>query len=837
MNSTIGWHGWVFAAAMLSAAPCAGATFTVTNTGASGAGSLRQAIVDANLTTAADVVQFAVPGAGPHRIRLSTSLPTITQPLTIDGYTQAGAVPNTASDVDDALIRIELDGNVDGNPGIVGLPVCAPDSLIRGLALLDFDTAIRISSGCPGSVTIRGNFIGLAADGVSVEGSFFGISANGVNGLVIGGAAPADRNLIAASNVGILLNSASAQIDGNLIGTDRFGGDRGNGRGISIIGSVAASASSGIGLLARNRIAFNGSGVVIAQAQLGVRLHGNEYVDNDALAIDLAASGTAADGVTANDLDDADSGPNTLLNFPLLTSATRTATAIAVQGTIDRAPTGGARAYVISLYASHRCDVSGNGEGEYFLGSFAFVSGNGSAETFSNTLSTSAPIPFGAFITATIVDAEANTSEFSPCIALAEPAALVVSKTADSNDGGCNADCSLREAIVAANAQAGANRIHFNIPGGGVQSIALGSVLPSISGQTLIDGYTQPGAAPNGSGFPNNAQLRVELNGAAAGVGNNGLTLAGAHSVVRGLIINRLPAAAIAVQADDVQIAGCFIGTDATASQAFASSTGINVNGRRAVIGGADIADGNLIAGVASRGLVLSDVGARVERNQIGSPTAAALGSGIGITAGVGFGASPFGAPNAIGTGDAARANLISGNGIGISAFNHPMPLTVRANRIEGNTALGIDLGITAQFAPDGVTLNDVADADIGPNGLQNFPEIARALRQGSDLVISGGLERVASTLPMTYTLDFYISASCHATGHGQGSLYLGSAVLASANSTNGTLLTFQRTLIGVEVPVGAVLTATATDQVGNSSEFSACVSVVGDAIFASRFE
>lgn len=824
-------------ATLAIAAPCAAATFTVTNTNATGAGSLRQAIVDANLTPAADVVQFAIPGTGPHRIRLSTSLPTITQPLTIDGYTQAGASPNTASDIDDAVIRVEIDGNNGLNPGTVGFAVCAADTLIRGLALLDFDAAIRISSACPGSVTIRGNFLGLAADGVSAENNFFGISANAVSGLVIGGAAPADRNLIAASNSGILLNSASAQIDGNFIGSDRFGNDRGNGRGISIIGAAAAGGSSAIGLLARNRIAFNGSGVVIAEGQLGVRLHGNQFVDNDALGIDLVATGSGPDGVTANDLDDADSGPNTLLNFPVLSSATRTASAIQVQGSIDRAPTGGARAYVISVHASRRCDASGNGEGEYFLGTFAFVSGNGSAETFSNTLSTSAPIPFGAFITATIVDPEANTSEFSPCIALTEPAALVVSKTADTNDGVCNADCSLREAIVAANTQAGANRIHFNIPGGGVQSIAVASALPSLTGQTLIDGYTQSGATPNSVGFPNNAQLRIEINGAAAGVGNSGLILAAAHSVVRGLIVNRFQSTAIQVNADDVQIAGCFLGTNAAANQAFVNLLGVNVTGNRAVIGGTELGDGNLIAGVSDRGLILSGVGARVERNQIGSPDNAALGSPIGILAGVGFGNNTLGAPNTVGSADPTRANLIAGNGTGVSVLNHPTPLTIRANRIEGNSALGIDLGMNGQFAPDGVTPNDLADADTGPNGLQNFPEITRALRQGSNLLISGSLERVVSNLPMSYTLDFYINASCNAAGHGEGSLYLGSAVQNSANSINGTLLTFERTLVGVDVPVGAVLTATATDQTGNSSEFSACLSVAGDAIFASRFE
>ncbi len=49
---------------------------------------------------------------------------------------------------------------------------------------------------------------------------------------------------------------------------------------------------------------------------------------------------------------------------------------------------------------------------------------------------------------------------------LTAPAAtFVVTKTADTNDGACNADCSLREAVIAANAAAGADMITFGTNG------------------------------------------------------------------------------------------------------------------------------------------------------------------------------------------------------------------------------------------------------------------------------------------------------------------------------------------------------------------------------------
>ncbi len=81
-----------------AAAPLAAATFTVTNTDDSGPGSLRQAITDAEAAAGADTIAFAIPGAGVHTITPLTLLPIISQPLTIDGYTQPGSSPNTNAD-------------------------------------------------------------------------------------------------------------------------------------------------------------------------------------------------------------------------------------------------------------------------------------------------------------------------------------------------------------------------------------------------------------------------------------------------------------------------------------------------------------------------------------------------------------------------------------------------------------------------------------------------------------------------------------------------------------------------------------------------------------------
>src|SRR5437868_13550397 len=89
--------------------------FTVTNTNDSGTGSLRQAITDAN-SMGGGTINFNIPGSGVHTISPMTVLPTITQPVTIDGYTQPGSSQNTNPPTEpiNAVILIELSGTMAG---------------------------------------------------------------------------------------------------------------------------------------------------------------------------------------------------------------------------------------------------------------------------------------------------------------------------------------------------------------------------------------------------------------------------------------------------------------------------------------------------------------------------------------------------------------------------------------------------------------------------------------------------------------------------------------------------------------------------------------------------
>src|SRR6187399_679626 len=90
-----------------------GATFTVTNTLDSGAGSFRQAILDANATNGTDTIEFHIPGIAPFRISPTLPLPALTDPVVINATTQTGYVDHPI---------VQLDGTLAGG-GVVGLRV------------------------------------------------------------------------------------------------------------------------------------------------------------------------------------------------------------------------------------------------------------------------------------------------------------------------------------------------------------------------------------------------------------------------------------------------------------------------------------------------------------------------------------------------------------------------------------------------------------------------------------------------------------------------------------------------------------------------------------------
>jgi hypothetical protein len=178
-------------------------TFTVTNTNDGGAGSLRQAILDANFTDGASVINFNISGTGVKTIKPTSALPTITEPVTIDGYTQPGASPNTKAVGNDASLKVQLDGT-NAPQGTSGLEIVTSNSVVKGLVVNRFPFSGIFVLGPTFGTRVEGNFIGTDPTGTIDRGN--GLDGVDIQGdapsqAVVGGTTPAARNLISGNGL------------------------------------------------------------------------------------------------------------------------------------------------------------------------------------------------------------------------------------------------------------------------------------------------------------------------------------------------------------------------------------------------------------------------------------------------------------------------------------------------------------------------------------------------------------------------------------------------------------------------------------------------------------
>lgn len=293
------------------------------------------------------------------------------------------------------------------------------------------------------------------------------------------------------------------------------------------------------------------------------------------------------------------------------------------------------------------------------------------------------------------------------------PQTFVVNSEADPGTGVCDAtECTLREAILAANGNSGHDNISFSIPGTGVHSIALtfdctGTCvlhpMPGIYEEVTIDGYTQDSdtvdptddAKANTLAVGNDAKLLIELTTVDIDPEFNGLdglylTPLADGSIIRGLVINNYSTGIFIDQdSDGNTIEGNFIGTNpAGTSGITGNGVGIFVNGSNNTIGGTAPAARNLISGSGAvgqhtdyTGILFNSVepaagNNTVQGNYIGtniSGTLAIPNYDHGIT-------DSSGGDNTIGGTAAGAGNLISGNpGYGILVVGGPTVTLSRA--------------------------------------------------------------------------------------------------------------------------------------------------------------
>lgn len=432
------------ASGLASAQSSAGTTFTVTNTNDAGAGSLRQAITDANANAnapAQDTIAFNIPDTSCNAIfkvctiSPTSELPHITEPVTIDGYTQRPCStnaapcshPNTKEQGTDADLLVQLSGASAGNAFGLFVSENTSNVVIRGLVLNGFGSSGIFVSGADNKV--EGNFIGT---------NFAGSAAtpNGISGVVINsradritiGGTDADdgtedgvveaRNLISGNDDSGVEVSGSGpvgiKVQGNLIGTQKDGsqalGNQGHGvfaRSIKDSGYSIGGKEAGAG----NVIAHNGLDGVVPFLGTGVSILGNSIFSNGSTANDLGID-LGSNGVTPNDNKDADDGDNRLQNFPELNSATTSGSTSTITGTLNSRPR---KTFTIQFFSNPTADTSGNGEGKTFLGEIQVKTSRKGNKNFSAPVS--AP-PIGEnVITATATNkSTGDTSEFSNAV-------------------------------------------------------------------------------------------------------------------------------------------------------------------------------------------------------------------------------------------------------------------------------------------------------------------------------------------------------------------------------------------------------------------------------------
>ncbi len=281
---------------------------------------------------------------------------------------------------------------------------------------------------------------------------------------------------------------------------------------------------------------------------------------------------------------------------------------------------------------------------------------------------------------------------------------------------------------------------------------------------------------------------------------------------------------------------GNYIGTDVSGTYSLNSQAGITSYAdafhfvTNNIIGGAAPGEGNLISGNLDYGISLQGLNTysnRLEGNFIGTDATGTkpLPNGWGMF--IQYSAHD----NFVGGEDPAAGNVIAYNTLcGVQLEydawegNVPYPVNNRilGNRIYANggpsdaSAFGI-LFQTPDFQWRAMP-NDLCDIDVGPNNLQNYPVITSAISASTRTVVSGTLNSTPNT---TFRIEFFANQQCSPSGYGQGERFLGATNVTTDGSCNAAFTT----VLPVSVPAGQVITATATDPAGNTSEFSQCPS------------
>ncbi len=658
----------------------------------------------------------------------------------------------------------------------IGGTVVATRNLISGNKY----AGIAINSAVSYSNIIKGNYIGINQNGlVSTDSvpNFYGIALNYSHNNTIGGSTVAERNIISGNKEsGIAIMGADATqntIKGNYIGTNNLADDTiPNGNGILISGS---------------------SLTVIGGSVAGER---NIISGNRLAGIALAYSGTRNNTIKGNYIGIGANGNKILSNYTgVYLKSNSNSNIIGGSTTAERNVISGNLEMGLCIESSDSNTIKGNyigpdatgllplkypndslvqANGLYFNSNAKHNVAGGYNAGDRNVISGNRVYGHDLYgnssYNATIgnyigVDATGNTS--------------MPNATGICVDGGSNHNPFINNVLSG-------NKAY------GMFIVTTGSDSNVVAGNYFGTNATGTVAVPNQSGILLGGGTKYNIIGGENSADKNifsGNTFDGILLADTGTMYN--------------QIIGNYIGTDNTGNNPIPNDIGIGISTKS----GNNIIDTNLISGNNSFGIVVFEHSNNnsITRNKMGvnadaSSPVPSGNAGIVITVG-------------------SCHNNIGGVGLGNIIANHDTAGVVvndadcrwnriSENRIYNNQILDIDL------YPYGVNVNDANDADNGANNLMNYPTIISAVNVGQTTQINGTLDFLN---PANVKVEIFKSNNNNFLHHGGAIEYIGSTLV----NPNGTW-SFSTNLISS----ADVITATATDTMGNTSEFNTIQSI-----------
>lgn len=333
------------------------------------------------------------------------------------------------------------------------------------------------------------------------------------------------------------------------------------------------------------------------------------------------------------------------------------------------------------------------------------------------------------------------------------------------------------------------NLIRNNVISGNQVGILIQSSGQTIHGNRIGTNPAGTGATGNGQGiWLLGSAHETQIGGTMPGQGNliSGNTDSGIH-----------------ILSNNNDVFGNFIGTNYTGTEAIANYTGIDIWGMGNAIGGMDEGSGNLISG-NDCGIALSGEGNIIRRNLIGTSAdgASALPNNTGIEV--------FNNQNAIGSGG---GNTISFNTEhGIIVYN-AMRFSIRENTLAYNGGAGVYSYYTPEDAGLHGTRVRISRNSFYRNGDLGILFLAPDYNHGIQPpeIRGPSLSNIHGIACPDCLVEIYV-ADLDPTGFGEGKTFL-SSTTADEEGEFSAPLTGLRTC--------GWITATATDEKGNSSPFS----------------